>query len=81
MRRPGDRRPVMTSAGIRAGANTVMVEPPASHSSVGVGGNAPPGSGVRRPDEAERYYNSPHVTPNQNRSLYRWPIWIRLTQH
>ena len=61
IRKPGDRRPVLSSSGIRAGANTVVVDPPGSLAGVGVGGNAPPGSGVRRPEEAEAYYNNPDV--------------------
>ena len=25
--------------------------------------NAPPGAGLRRPDEADAYYNNPYVSP------------------
>ena len=63
VRKGSYERRVMTSTGIRAGANTVVVDPPHSLVGVGVGGNAPVGSGVRRPEEAEAYYSNPYVTP------------------
>ena len=58
-------RPVMSSAGIRAGANTVFVDPPNTIAGVGVGAA---GSGIRRPDEAEAYYNNPYVRNSETNS-------------
>ena len=53
-RKGGAPRPVMTSSGIRANANVVL-----EHA------NNPlhPHGGMRRPDEADAYYNNPYVSP------------------
>ena len=52
-RKGGAPRPVMTSSGIRSNANVVL-----EHA------NNPlhPHGGMRRPDEADAYYNNPYVS-------------------
>ena len=56
-RKAGERRPVLSSAGIRAGANTVVQESP-TLTAVGVGGHPLPN---RPTEESESYYNNPNV--------------------
>ena len=56
-RKAGERRPVLSSAGIRAGANTVVQESPTLNA-VGVGGHP---LGSRPTEESEMYYNNPNV--------------------
>jgi len=56
-RKVGERRPVLSSAGIRAGANTVVEIQP-TLSAVGIGGTP---LGSRKTEESERYYKSPNV--------------------
>lgn len=56
-RKAGERRPVLSSAGIRAGANTVVQESP-TLTAVGVGGHP---LGSRPTEESESYYNNPNV--------------------
>ncbi|XP_057374902.1 immunoglobulin domain-containing protein oig-4-like [Daphnia carinata] len=55
-RKAGERRPVLSSAGIRAGANTVVQESP-TLTAVGVGGHP---LGSRKTEESESYYNNPN---------------------
>ena len=52
-RKGGAPRPVMTSSGIRANANVVLEH---AHNPLH------PHGGMRRPDEADAYYNNPYVS-------------------
>ena len=70
-RKTGERRPVLSSAGIRAGATTVVQDPP-TLTGAGIGGVP---QGDRPTEESKAYYKNPHViNPSLKKSFYNaWP--------